>query len=111
MSKKPVSDKKTYQALSDFAIRVGSLLDNLRFADQPQVIGSNHAKRPVLLKICRIKRDCSYLLVGTFHRIASKIFSRRVTIYAADRDFEARGGNPGFVWGETSPGPEEVAYS
>jgi hypothetical protein len=54
--------------------------DNLRFADQPQVIGSDHTKSLVLLKICRIKRDCSYLPIGTLRRTSSKKFSREMPL-------------------------------
>ena len=56
---------------------------NIRIADNPEVIGSNHVKRPVLLGICRIKRDRSYLLTGTLRRSSSEKFSRKITwLYA-----------------------------
>ena len=51
----------------------------MRFADNPEVIGSNHANGLVLLRICRIKRDYSYLPTGTLRRTSSKKFSRNIT--------------------------------
>ena len=46
--------------------------DNLRVADHTEVIGSNQAKSLVLLEICEVKRDCSYLPTGTLRRTSSK---------------------------------------
>ena len=53
--------------------------DYLRFADIPYSIRPNHLKGPVLLQICRVKRDCSYLPTGTLRRTSSKKFSRNIT--------------------------------
>ncbi len=51
--------------------------DNVRFADHPYSIRPNKPKRLVLLEICEIKRDCSYLPPGTLRRSSSKKFLPR----------------------------------
>ena len=57
--------------------------DYLRFADDTYSIRPNHLKRLVLLKICRVKRDCSYLPIGTLRRTSSMKFSRKITWFCA----------------------------
>src|SRR4029077_3923539 len=51
----------------------------LRIADQPEAIRPNHLKMALLLKICRVKRGCSYLPTGTLRRTSSKKFSRNIS--------------------------------
>src|ERR1700693_4429902 len=52
-------------------------------ADKPYSIHPNHPKRLVLLEICEVKRDCSYLPIGTLRRTSSEKFSRKITWFCA----------------------------
>ena len=50
---------------------------------KPHFIRPNHLKKLVLLKIWRIKRDCSYLPTGTLRRSSSEKVSRKITLFCA----------------------------
>ena len=50
---------------------------------KPHFIRPNHLKKLVLLKIWRIKRDCSYLPTGTSRRSSSEEFSKKITWFCA----------------------------
>ena len=81
-----ISDRQERMGIS-LGVRLGpdsaQIRDSFRFADQPEVVGSNRTKRLILLKICRVKRGCSYLPTGTARRSSSEKFLRKIISSAA----------------------------
>src|ERR1700693_1876731 len=59
------------------AVTVSSILKGSPESLAIRFLNPNHLKMWFLLEICRVKRDCSYLPVGTFHDSAPKKFSSK----------------------------------